>query len=203
MPDIKPAAFVLRIAPGGESKVPEAVSDDQVFVGWPKAEGLLDSALTWEKFREIVRAAYHAEKSTLREAGAAAGHLWRFVRDIKLGDLIVVPFGDEFFVAEITGPPTYDASKKEVGTPYRRSVRWLNGKKPIPRRRARAALLSRMKAYGTCTDATDLLDEIKECLTSQREGQRTPFRQTYSRVWLARCSMRCSMAIWRVMGLSV
>ena len=86
------AAFVLRIAPGGEDKVPEALSADHVIIGWAKAEGLLDPALAWENFREIVRTAYSGEPG-LRKAGAAGGHLWRFIRDMKPRDLVVVPYG--------------------------------------------------------------------------------------------------------------
>jgi predicted Mrr-cat superfamily restriction endonuclease len=90
--------------------------------------------------------------------------MWRFLRDMKPNDLVVVPYGAEFFVAEITGPATYDPAKVKERSAYRRPVRWLNEKKAIPRQMARSALISRMKTYGTCADATDLLEEIKECL---------------------------------------
>lgn len=170
------AAFVLRVAPSGEDKVPEALRGDQIIIGWAKAEGLLDTNLSWEQFREIVRDAYYSDEPTLRKPGAAAGHMWRFIRDMKPGDLVVVPWGAEFFVAEITGPATYDPSKIGEDSAYRRGVRWLNGKKPIPRQMARSALLSRMKTQGTCADATDLLDEIKECLTLTTRGKAPTFQ---------------------------
>lgn len=48
-------AFVLRIAPGGIDKVPEALTTNQIIIGWAEAEGLLDTNLTWEQFREIIR----------------------------------------------------------------------------------------------------------------------------------------------------
>src|SRR5437016_202092 len=158
------AAFVLRVGSGGEDKLPEALSLEQIIIGWAEAEGLLDPALTWERFREILRAAYYGDEPNLRKAGAAGGHMWRFIRDMKPNDLVVVPYGAEFFVAEVAGPATYDSSKVDADSAYRRSVRWLNGKKSIPRQLARAALLSRMKIQGTSADSTDLLDEIKMCL---------------------------------------
>jgi len=170
------AAFALRVAPGGEDMVPEALSSDQVIIGWAKAEGLLEPGLAWEQFREIVRNAYYVDEPTLRKAGAAGGHMWRFIRDMKPGDLVVVPYGAEFFVAEIAGPATYDPSKLEADSAYRRSVRWLNAKKPISRQLARSALLSRMKIQGTCADATDLIDEIKECLTLVARGAAPTFQ---------------------------
>lgn len=105
------SGFVLRIAPGGEDKVPEALKSGQLIIGWAEADGLLNASLTWEGFREIVRRAYYADNPTLRKAGTAAGHLWRFIREMKPGDLVVVPCGGDFFVAEVSGPATYDPPK--------------------------------------------------------------------------------------------
>ena len=170
------AAFILRVAPGGEDKVPEALSADQIIIGWAEANGLLDYALGWEQFREIIRKAYYSDEPTLRKAGAAAGHMWRFIRDMKPGDLVVVPYWADFFVAEIAGSATFDPSKVKEDSAYRRSVRWLNGKKPIPRQLSRSALLSRMKTQGTCADATDLLGEIRDCLTLASRGESPTFQ---------------------------
>lgn len=169
-------AFVLRIAPGGVDKVPEALRSGELIIGWAKADGLLEPNLSWESFRDIVRSAYYADQPDLRKAGGAAGRLWRFIRDMKPGDLVVVPHGAEFFVAEVTGPATYDRTKVDDDSAYRRAVRWLNGGKPISRQLAKSALLSRMKTQGTSAYATDLLDEIKECLRLAEGGQAPTFQ---------------------------
>ena len=100
----------------------------------------------------------------------------RFIRDMKPGDLVVVPRPAEFLVAEITGPATYDASKVREDSAYRRRVRWLNGKKPIPRHMARAALIARMKTQATSANASDLLREIKECLALAKSGKEPTFQ---------------------------
>jgi len=173
---VSQSGFVLRIAPGGEDKVPEALRSGELIIGWAEAGGLLDSNLSWESFRDIVRRAYYADQPDLRRAGGAAGHLWRFIREMKPGDLIVVPYGAEFFVAEVSGPATDDRAKVNDDSAYRRAVRWLNGGKPISRQLARSALVSRMKTQGTCADATDLLDEIKECLGLAESGQAPTFQ---------------------------
>lgn len=155
----------------------EALASAQLIIGWAEARGLTDTNLKWVDFREIVRRTYYADEATLRRAGAAAGHLWRFIRDMKAGDLVVVPYGSNFFVAEVAGPATYDSAKVADDSAYRRAVRWLNGAKPIARQLARSALLSRMKTQSTCADATDLLDEIRKCLVLAEGGQ-TPTFQT-------------------------
>jgi predicted Mrr-cat superfamily restriction endonuclease len=170
------AAFVLRIAPGGIDKMPAALAAEQIIIGWAEAEGLLDPALSWDQFREILRDAYYSDEPTRRKAGAAAGHMWRFIREMKLGDLVVVPYGADFLVAEITGPTTYDPSKVTDDSAYRRSVNWLNHKRSIPRKLGRSALLSRMKIQGTCADAKDLVGEILECLVLAERGDSPTFQ---------------------------
>lgn len=169
------AAFVLRIAPSEIDKLAEALHDNQIIIGWAKAEGLLNPSLDWEPFREILRKAYYADKPTLREAGAAAGNMWRFIRDMKPEDLVVVPHWGEFYVARIVGPATYGSAKIADDTSYRRSVEWLNNKKPISRQIARSALISRMKTQGTSANATDLLEEIQECLALAEKGKKPKF----------------------------
>ena len=157
-------AFVLRIAPSGRDCVSEALENDHLIIGWSAAKGLLDEDLQWEGFREIIRETYHPDAENLRQAGNAGGHMWRFIRDMKIGDLVVVPHGSEFYVGEVEGPAFYDENKVDEDSAYRRPVRWLNEKRPIPRAVAKSALLSRMKTRGTSADATDLVKEIEDCL---------------------------------------
>ena len=78
------------------------------------------------------------------------------------GDLVVVPYGSEFYVTRVTGPAKYDPLKIDEDTAYRRPIEWLNNKKPIARRLARAAFQSRMKAYQACVSASDIISEIQE-----------------------------------------
>jgi predicted Mrr-cat superfamily restriction endonuclease len=168
-------AFVLRIAPSGVDLVPEALRTNEIIIGWAEAEGLLDPGLSWERFRKILYDAYYSDEKNMRGAGGAAGNMWRFIRDMKPGDLVVVPYWSEFFVAEVSGPPTYDRNKVDDDSAYRRAAKWLNGKKSIPRQLARSALISRMKTQGTSAGATDVLDEIKECLSLAEEGKEPTF----------------------------
>jgi len=175
MADEEMRAFILRIAPSGVDRVPEALEDNQLIIGWADAEGLLDPELEWSQFRALIGNEYYPAEPNLRRAGAAAGHMWRFIREMRVGDLVVVPHGRDFFVAKVTEPAIYDKGKKADDASYRRPVDWLNGKKPIPRSIARAALISRMKTQGTCANATDLLYEIMECLRVAKSGEAPSF----------------------------
>lgn len=159
-------AFILRIAPSRKDRVPHALNDNMLFIGWAKARALLDEKLDWKAFRKIIHDQYYSNDIDERRAGIATGYLWLFIREMKQGDLVVVPHGSEFYVGKVNGPAKYEESVVSEDTAYRRSVIWLNSKKPIARKLARAALQSRMKIQGTCVDATDLLDEINLALKS-------------------------------------
>jgi predicted Mrr-cat superfamily restriction endonuclease len=169
-------AFVLRIAPSGIDRVPEALKEGQLIIGWADARGLLNQELDWDRFREIIRTTCYADETNLRRAGAAAGHMWRFIRGMEAGSRVVVPYGSGFYLAEVAGPALYEEGKVSEDSAYRRPVTWLNGKKPIPRSLAKSALISRMKTQGTCADATDLLDQINECLGTAASGEAPSFQ---------------------------
>ncbi len=166
------SAFIVRLAAGNIEKLQEALAADQIMIGWAEAIGLLETSLTWQQFRNVVSTTYYANNPSLHQAGNAAGHLWRFIRDMKAGDLVVVPDASSFYVAEVIGDATFDPSLVNDDSAYRRPVRWLNGERPIPRNLARSALISRMKTQGTSANATDLLDEIRDCLAQAANGSK-------------------------------
>ena len=166
--------FVLRIAPSMEDRVSEALENDHLIIGWAEAKGLLDPELEWEEFRKIISDVYYADAENLRKAGNAGGHMWRFIRDMETGDLVVVPHGSEFYVGEVTGPAFYDESKLDEDSAYRRPVKWLNDRRAIPRARAKSALVSRMKVRGTSAYATDLVEEI-ESYRKVKDGTKPSF----------------------------
>lgn len=169
-------AFVLRVAPSELDRVPEALDSDQIIIGWANACGLLNTNLNWQDFREIVRAEYYSSDLTLHRAGSAAGHMWRFIREINVGDLVVVPYGPSFYVAQVTGEAFFVDEKQSEDSAYWRPVKWLNNRKPIPRSYAKAALISRMKVQGTSASASDLLSDIQECLELAAAGAAPNFR---------------------------
>jgi hypothetical protein len=169
-------AFIHRIAPGGIDKTQEALDSDDILTGWSEARGLLNSNLDWPAFREILRTAYYSTEKTHRRAGLAAGNMWRFIREMKEGDLVVVPAPSSFYVARVTGPARYLEDNVADDSAYRRPVEWLNEKQRIPRVLARAALLSRLKIQGTSAYAADLKGSVSANINDSHDhlGARSP-----------------------------
>jgi predicted Mrr-cat superfamily restriction endonuclease len=161
----KRRAFVLRMAPRGADWVPEALAADEISIGWGEAAGLMEPALDYWKFRDVVKRDYYPDAATYQQAGSVAGMLWLFIREMQAGDLVVVPHeGKEFYVSSVAGMARYLPDEVSEHTAFRRQVTWLNDKRPIPRRNARAALQSRMKSRQTLVDASHLVDEILDAL---------------------------------------
>lgn len=94
-----------------------------IALGWPQMEDL-----SGYHTREDFKAAYqalHPDFSTMKVA-AAAGQLFRFVREIQGGDLVVYPsqWDREVHIGKVTGDYSYIQDDK-VEFPNRRQVEWL------------------------------------------------------------------------------
>lgn len=166
-------AFVLRVAPSKIDRVPEALKDNFITIGWSRAAKILTET-DWWKFREEIHQVYYSEQKNYRHSGHAAGYLWQFIREMKVGDWVVVPHGNEFYVCEVASEAVHDPTNVEDDTAFRRKVHWLNGKRPIKRSHAAAALQSRMKIQGTCAYAQDLTDAISSILQEDDETRELP-----------------------------
>lgn len=163
-------AWVIRMSTGGGDVVDDGLRDGFVYLGWSSAEGLISCDDYW-RFRDIVHDTYYSEDDSYVRSGRAASQLWNFIREVKTNDLVVVPHGPEFYVAQVEGPAEYDDETGPEDTAHRRRVRWLNDGRAIPRTSARSALISRMRSRQTLTSGSDLVSEIHEALGSAEAGE--------------------------------
>jgi len=160
-------AFILRLTPLGQDMTQEALEKNEIFVGWKDVPNLLEGDLNYEHFRERLKATYPQINN--RQAAIFAGYLWAFLKEMNLGDYVVVPSRGQFYVAEVAGECIRDEESSILG--YRRPVRWLNDKKPISRELASAALQARMRARGTLMYAYDLVNDIEKVLEAAKRGE--------------------------------
>jgi len=175
-PGASRSAYILRIKPRGVDRLREALESNEIILGWSHLPDLLNDNLTFEQYREVVKKKDFPSDTTYRRAGAVAGHLWRFVREMKPGDYVVVPHqAGQFYVAEVSDKAYHDPGRAKDDTSYRRPVRWLNGKKALSRASARAALQSRMHIRQTSAYAGDLTTDIELVLQDTEAGRSTTF----------------------------
>lgn len=95
-------AYMLRINPGKHSQLENNLSENRISTGWSYAEGLLNPQIDWIAFREIVHRAYFSDRENYRASGNAAGSLWRFAREMKPDDVVLIPsYNADFYVAHL------------------------------------------------------------------------------------------------------
>jgi hypothetical protein len=163
-------AFIMRLAPSGVDHLAEALELGDLIIGWSDCEGLLDKRLDRESFRQIIHDRYHGGKKTFDESGQGAGNMWRFIREMSIGDLIVAPEEGGFHLAKVAGPARYLKNKVQDDSAYRRRVDWLFEGALIPRDWASSALKDRMTANQTVVNAGDLVGDIREVISKARKG---------------------------------
>jgi HNH endonuclease len=153
-------AFILRMNPSKSNRIPEGLARNELIIGWSEAAGLTLPGLTREQFRDIIHQTYHRGSTSYIEAGLGAGNMWRFIREMEVGDLVIVPSHSVFYLARVAGTAYYAPDRVQDDTAHRRPVEWLNGGSPISRYSVSPELQSKMRGQLTCLDATDLLPEI-------------------------------------------
>ena len=87
-------AFVLRIAPSRIDRVREALATNTIIIGWSQLPQLLDPNLSYDQFRQIIHDRCHPTDTDYQKSGSDAGKMWRFIREMDNGDLVVVPHRD-------------------------------------------------------------------------------------------------------------
>lgn len=170
-------AFVIRCAPSYNSRLDEVVNDNEIMIGWAwTKDELLDPALNRNGFKKIIVKHYPRYAKKSRSLGQAAGYLWRFIREMQIGDLALIPTSGAFYLAEVTGEVYCDESRVEADTAIRRGVKLLSDI-PIPRSLCANGLISRLKYQGTCVSATDRLEQVIQAFERHRTGMKPSYQE--------------------------
>ena len=156
-------AFIFRISEFKRRSVKLALENDRLYAGWSRSD-LTNPLLNFADFKEKILEVNDFKPEETRRISQTAGNIWRFIREIEIGDYVIVPDSKCFYVCEIIGPVEYIEKDKEFDGAHQRRVKWLNNKKPISRNRAPAKLQLRMKAHHTCTRASEFVNDINEML---------------------------------------
>lgn len=137
-----------------------------VAVGWPKMGDLSKLAPDREAFKEAVAAAYPEKKP-----GAIpnnAGQLYRFVHEMKPGDLVVYPSkrDRQVHLGRIEGAYKFDP-KQEPTYPNQRAVKWLRS---LPRSHFTQGALYEIGSAMSLFQVKNYADEVRAAV----EGKVAP-----------------------------
>ncbi|MGO7790844.1 hypothetical protein ACC703_25620 [Rhizobium ruizarguesonis] len=153
-----PNAFAFRLKPSHIDHVEELLAVNQIAIGWSDAKGLEDPSLTMADFRTEIAKRY-PEIVKRNRVGHDVGHLWRFIRQLKVGDIVVVPHGDNIHFLQVASGAKYLSTKVADDTAYRRDAyALLEG--PVLRSSLPTRLRSALKFRDTSINLAGVLDDV-------------------------------------------
>jgi restriction system protein len=146
---------------------------NRIALGWIKVGDLRRLPDDREAFKQAVAKAYPEKK-----AGAIpveAGQLFRFVHEMKVGDLVAYPsrIDRQVHLGRVKGQYTYDATK-EPAYPNQRSVNWL---KTIPRTKFSQGALYELGAAMSFFQIRNFAEEYVSAIEG-KELPKTPHKDT-------------------------
>lgn len=116
-----------------------------------------------ENLREDIRKIYtevHTEASRAAIA-SATGMIYRFIKTIEVGDIVLVPLGDGTYrVGEITGEYYYAGDSEPI--PHRRAIKWVS---ILTNDTFSEELINTLRAIATISDVTHRSTEIEALLS--------------------------------------
>ena len=123
--------YVVRMNIGRPGELVEyGLRANRIALGYSEVPGLIEIADNHYAVREALKKTYSWNN---RKAGKSAGELRRFLHGMKQHDLVLVPHGNDIYLAKVAGPLGFDKDMP-AGAGYYRDVEWLNPKAPFPRR---------------------------------------------------------------------
>ena len=145
--------WILRPNIDRVNRLAEWLREGFCAVGWSE----MGPVAAGTERREIMAAAERAYPDQTSSAiRAAAGNVDRFVNQLDVGNVILVPDGSSIYV----GAVETEADWLEDVQARRRGVEWLNPDRPIQRASLSDAAASSLRTQLTVTDATEHLAEI-------------------------------------------
>lgn len=144
-----------------------------VAIGWAKMGNLAEIPGTREAFKERYQLAYPEAKPGA--IPTASGVSYRFVHEMKPGDLVVYPSkaDRQVNIGRITGDYVHDASQ-EPSYPQRRAVTWL---KSVPRTRFSQGALYEIGSALSMFQIKTYADEFRAVVEGKADAMPVPVEE--------------------------
>ncbi|WP_227394395.1 hypothetical protein [Jeotgalibacillus aurantiacus] len=168
-------AWILRPKPHGTDQMRYFLKNNRICIGYPLGYSLNDF-----NFTELKRALI--EEDDKRKNNGELNSNWIgglsnlniLVREMGIGDLVVVPHGNEIYFcvvkSEYTYLPEFDEDKKGSGFPHQREVEWLLEGKSISRNELPEALRHSLQFPGTAASISKHINVLLDLLSDTRIG---------------------------------
>ncbi|WP_317176034.1 restriction endonuclease [Halomontanus rarus] len=160
-------AWVVRPKPHGTNRLNEFLEGEIVAVGWPSLSDL--STYTKRDIREQIKDIYGQSS---HELGQNTGQINRFVNEMSVDDLVLVPSGGNIYLGKIQGQYEFveERASDEEGYPHQRKVEWCHGGAAIDRSSLPGKLHDTLKGRLTVFSADySLANQLKEEEASKQD----------------------------------
>jgi len=148
-------AWLVRPFPHNSKRLDEFKQNSIVAIGWPGIGDLTG------KSREDIKSILSGTPYNLNglQLGNAYATIDIFVNRMQVGDLILVPDGEDIYFCEIASEYYIDSSldNDHDGYPHQRKVKWLSD---TSRKDLSMSLRSSLKVHRTTADLTKHFEEI-------------------------------------------
>lgn len=117
------AVWVIRAGRMGENEE-FALNEGVYCIGFNQEQSVTD-------FKEYTSLRDHIQRRSddlsLQQVASQASQLWRFVRDMKVGDMVVLPRRQPRVIAvgKVVGDYIYDVSRTKAPLPHTRKIEWI------------------------------------------------------------------------------
>ncbi|NPD90560.1 MAG: hypothetical protein HGN29_17755 [Asgard group archaeon] len=160
----KRQAFIVRL-PGKFAKEKKWALNHKILnMGWEDAIGLTYENLSYEDFRDIMHTHYFPGDDNYRRAGRIAINAWRFIKEMAIGNYILLPNEDGYYIAIITSHAYFEDDFTEAKKGYKRTIKFLNDGKPISGENIPKKLQDKLNTSQSVTDVSDLIQEVEYSL---------------------------------------
>ncbi|MDE8762606.1 hypothetical protein PZB21_25885 [Rhizobium sp. CBK13] len=178
-----PKAFAFRLKPSRIDRVEELLNDSQIAIGWSNAQKLVNPSLDKPAFRIELDTQY-PDLAKRGRLGHDTNHVWRFIREVSVGDVVIVPHGDNVHFLEVTSGPKLLPGKIADDTAIRRDVSPLLDGKPLSRRSLPSELRKALSFRDTSKELSSVLKDVL-AITKVTQGSKAPLIAVESRAGIA------------------
>ncbi len=161
-------AWMLRPFPNEKDAMQEFLNQNLLAVGWPELEDLTGKG--WEQMEKELVKAYQLSGQSL---GRAKATLDIIVNQMKIGDWILTPYGEDIHLGQVESDYQYVPEDKDKGYPHQRKIHWRNR---VLRSDLSEKLRSSLRARSTAANLSKYTVEI-QALAEGRPAPQTVKKQ--------------------------
>lgn len=151
-------AFALRMKISAVDRVQTLILEGEIAIGWSHAKNLLGGKPDREHIKSILRNVGY------KDATNGSAHMLRFLHEMEVGSIVVVPHKSDIYFARVESEPFYRDEKRSEDTSYRRRVQVLNGGDPVDRHALPAEIQKALRFRRTSEDLTEHYAALTNCV---------------------------------------